>query len=109
MEIGAWSLWSASYFGKEITKKGVTRDSIAKSTGISKGRLPNLLNGQKSFYLEDIRVLCLALDIPFRKFFNDLQKAELSLPVTNMVHLELVAKKRVRKAGTETDEGFDSI
>ena len=101
---GAWSLAiSENFLARVQEEPDLTRPKLAKLTGISEGRIFDLLKGERAWYVEDVERFCAVFGMDLLKYLK-------SLSVTsNMVEpqsLRLVAHKQKRKIGTETDEGF---
>lgn len=69
---GPWSSAVAEYFDSLIRSKGLTRDKVANEAGISEGRLPQLLSGDKAWYLEDVDILCKYFDLDLGELLDEL-------------------------------------
>lgn len=101
---GAWSLALSADFDKRIrARPGFTYPEISRLTGISAGRLTPLLNGKKSWYLEDVEKFCDLFELDIIKYLKSLS---VGITILKAPPLRLVADKQKRKVGTETDEGF---
>ena len=46
-----------------IVANGIATDTLSKSTGIPQDRLRPLLNGEETLYAQDLKDICLALNV----------------------------------------------
>ena len=46
-----------------IDQKGIKQISVAKKAGISNSTFNAIMNGKRTLYAEDLRAVCLALDV----------------------------------------------
>ena len=53
-----------------IAANGVTTDALSNSTGIPKDRLRSMLSGKETLYAEDLKAICLALNVSPEIFIN---------------------------------------
>lgn len=56
-----------------ITANGITTDALSNSTGIPKDRLGSILSGKETLYAQDLKAICLALNVS-PEIFIDTQR-----------------------------------
>jgi transcriptional regulator with XRE-family HTH domain len=54
---------------------GITQNAVAKKAGISNVTLNAILNGKRRLYADDLRAICIALNVP-PEMFIDLRDAD---------------------------------
>lgn len=113
--VGPWSKGVAQYFDEKIKRDPLlTRDKVANEAGFAESRMSGLLNGGKTWYLEDVDRLCNYFGLDVVKVLKSLNiKPGLSDSVIRIKSSRqneygLVADRDDGEIGTETDEGFDS-
>ena len=74
----------ASKIKQLMKKKNLSQRRVAKESGIKEGYLGYLLRGEKRFNLIHIEKICVALDYPVAKLFEDILPEQPSIsPVTS--------------------------
>ena len=73
---GPWSSAVAARVAAIVDAREGKRDQFAIDSGISRGRLPKLLDGRQALYLEDVESVCDALGIDVLAFLADLDVRE---------------------------------
>ena len=54
-----------------IEEKGIKQIAIAKATGMSKVALSETLNGNRTLTAEEMKRICLFLEVPCERFFDE--------------------------------------
>lgn len=53
-----------------ISKKGLSPTAVAAKAGISSSSFSAMMNGKKTIYADDLRAICLALNVSPEVFIN---------------------------------------
>lgn len=69
---GRWSLAVGREMSIRVDGRDGKREQFRRDSGISKGRLPKILNGDQAWYLEDVDVACGALGLDVIDFLSSL-------------------------------------
>lgn len=88
---GAWSLAVAEAMAAVIDTREGRRDRFAEEAGFS-SRLSQLLNGERSWYLEDVERACTVLGWDVAAFLDEVNPTSKRPSAPSEVHLKMAAK-----------------
>lgn len=92
---GPWSQAVAAALSAIVDARQGKRDQFTADSGISRGRLPKLLDARQAWYLEDIERACQTLGLDVVGFLSGLD-----VPKSQPRSSDEVAAQRERRAAT---------
>ena len=94
---GPWSVAAATYFSQALPVRGGTRQSTAQAAGMSLSKLGRLLDGQQSWYLEDVHQIASAMG----SNADDVLVAIMELAAEQSKVATVTPIKRMKKASSD--------